>query len=232
MDTIKYLIGFFFKLAFAALFVALIWWLVSLLFPALSLSQVKAVFSTEEKRDILPSPRAYSGLIKSVTAPTPTTNLYVHGKPFDGYESYGGTYTYSTSTGSFVEYSSRSSSATTLQPTAAPSRSMYIRNLSIYENGHVYTGLSFVGEARNEMFRNGAFTIFTIDSRGAVIGLSRASSTGAWSVPGWSRFTTRIDYVLPPGGAPCSMIFEQGRVSQYSGNTAQPVRVGVPVKCN
>lgn len=230
MDTIKYLIGFFFKLAFAALFVALIWWLVSLLFPALSLSQVKAVFSTEEKRDILPSPRAYSGLIKSVTAPTPTTNLYVHGKPFDGYESYGGTYTYSTSTASFVSYNSRSSSSN--QTTVAPSRSMYIRNLSIYENGHVYTGLSFVGEARNEMFSNGGFHVIVVDQRGVLVGTSRAVKQDNWSVPGWSRFTTRIDYVLPPGGAPCSMIFEQGRVSQYSGNTAQPVRVGIPVKCN
>jgi hypothetical protein len=109
---------------------------------------------------------------------------------------------------------------------------MYIRNLSIYENGHVYAGLSFVGEARNEMFRNGAFTIITIDRRGVVIGVSRASSTGAWSVPGWSRFSTRIDYVLPPGGVPCSMIFEQGRESQYSGNNTQPVRVGIPIKCN
>ncbi len=232
MDTIKYLIGFFFKLAFAAMFIALVWWLVSLLFPALSFSQVKSLVSGEQKRDLLPSPKAYSGLIKSVTAPTPTTNLYVHGKAFDGYESYGGTYTYSTSSASFVSYSSRSASATTSQPTAAPTRSMYIRNLSIYENGHVYTGLSFVGEARNEMFRNGAFTILTVDSRGAVIGVSRASSTGAWSVPGWSRFSTRIDYVLPPGGIPCSMIFEQGRESQYSGITTQPVRVGIPIKCN
>ncbi len=231
MDTIKYLIGFFFKLAFAALFVALIWWLVSLLFPALSLSQVKAVFSTEEKRDILPSPRAYSGLIKSVTAPTPTTNLYVHGKPFDGYESYGGTYTYSTSTASFVSYNSRSSSSN--QPTVAPSRSMYIRNLSIYENGHVYTGLSFVGEARNEMFSNGGFHVIVVDQRGVLVGTSRAVKQDNWSVPGWSRFSVKVQHVLPPGGAPCSMIFEQDMDQfKYSGVTAQPVRVGIPIKCN
>lgn len=223
MDTIKYLIGFFFKLAFAALFVALIWWLVSLLFPALSFSQLKTVFSGEEKRDILPSPRAYSGLFKVTNTPTATSNLYVHGQAFQGYSQ--------SPTSEFVSYSSRSSSTT--QPTAAPNRSMYIRNLSIYENGHVYTGLSFVGEARNEMFSNGGFRIIVVDQRGAIIGTSRAVKQDNWSVPGWSRFSVKVQHVLPPGGAPCSMIFEQDiEQFKYSGVNAQAVRVGIPIKCN
>jgi hypothetical protein len=223
MDTIKYLIGFFFKLAFAALFVALIWWLVSLLFPALSFSQLKAVFSGEEKRDILPSPRAYSGLFKVTNIPTATSNLYVHGQAFQGYSQ--------SPTGEFLTYGSKSTGAA--QPTTAPTRSMYIRNLSIYENGHVYTGLSFVGEARNEMFSNGGFRIVIIDQRGGLIGTSRAIKQENWSVPGWSRFSVKVQHVLPPGGVPCSMIFEQDiEQFKYSGTTAQPVRVGIPIKCN
>ena len=60
MDTIKSLISFFFKIAFAALLVAIVWWLVSLLFPALSFSQLKILVLGSESRDLLPSPREYS----------------------------------------------------------------------------------------------------------------------------------------------------------------------------
>jgi hypothetical protein len=239
MDSIKFLITFFFKVAIGALFIAIVWWLVALLFPAISISQLRQLTTTEGevKKDFLPSPRAYSGLFKPVVAPSATSNVYVHGKEFNGFNL---SEEEMSNSSSFLSYTdgSKPVSATHPAPTAAPSRSTYIRNLSIYENGPAYYGLSFFGEARNEMFRNGAFPVLVIDQRGVVIGVSRASSTGAWSVPGWSRFTVSINHTIPPGGRPCSIVFEQGRIqnqNSWSGQSqeaSQPVRVGIPVRCN
>jgi hypothetical protein len=106
---------------------------------------------------------------------------------------------------------------------------MYIRNLSIYEGGNISRDLTFIGEARNEMYKNGTFNILVVNKEGAVLGVSPVRATGAWSIPGWSRFEVTIKHTLPPGGVQCVVIFEQARTQA---DTQQPVRVGVPVRCN
>jgi hypothetical protein len=108
-------------------------------------------------------------------------------------------------------------------------RSLNIRNLSIYEGGAVYTGLSFIGEARSSMFRDGKFPIVVIDQSGKVIGISAAIAQSTWSVPGWVRFETRITYPLP-NKVPCTMIFEEN-LTQAERSRA-PLRVPLPIRCN
>lgn len=241
MDIIKGLIGFFFKIAFAALLISIVWWLVSLLFPALSFSQVKNLVIGDEKRDLLPSPRKYSGLIKSTSAPTATSNTYVHGAAFDGYgnslvSNDGFNFNpaqftvYTDATGkTYISSSPQPGTTGSVQQEApAPSRSMYIRNLSIYEGVGLYTGAYFIGEAKNEMFYNGSFPVLIVDTNGRVVAASPATVTDTWSVPGWTRFGVRITGQLP-SNAQCALVFEQGRPQ---GSPMQPVRVGMPVRCN
>jgi hypothetical protein len=234
MDVIKYLIGFFFKLAFGAIFVALVWWLVALLFPALSFSQVKQLIGGEGKQDLLPSPRKYSNMIKPAPTPYASATPVMYGKEFNGYGVIDNSSPYAGA--SFVSYSYSNGSngganqAQAQQPQAEqPNRSLYIRNLSIYEGGNISRGLTFIGEARNEMYKNGTFNVLVINKDGMVLGTSQVRATGAWSIPGWSRFEVTIAHPLPPNGAQCAVIFEQARIQ---GDTQQPVRVGIPVKCN
>jgi hypothetical protein len=108
------------------------------------------------------------------------------------------------------------------------SKELYIRNLSIYEGGHVYTGLSFVGEARSSMFIQGRFPIIIADAKGRAVAIATAHATTDWAVPGWVRFQTKITSVLP-NKASCTMVFEQATAQ---GAQKQPTRVAIPVLCN
>lgn len=271
MDSLRSLILFFIKLAFTIFFIAFVWWLVSLIFPALSIKQMKQLMSpvgsNGKQADFLPSPRAYKGLVQAPT-PTATSNLYVSDNEFKGYGnqnqvSYGGSqnvyggvnyqqssnvirYSYSDGKGGVINSNVAGTQANPSAPyeqaqsdtpkiIEGDNRRLYIRNLSIYEGGHVYTGLSFVGEARNEMFLRGVFPIVITDRNGQVLGVSRASSTGAWSVAGWSRFEAKILNTLP-NNVPCLMFFEQMKEKlpyRYSNEpVSQPLRIVVPIQCN
>jgi hypothetical protein len=105
-----------------------------------------------------------------------------------------------------------------------------VRNLSIYEGGHVYTGLSFVGEARASLFREGKFPIVIIDQSGRVVGMSYAVATTNWAIPGWVRFETKINYVLP-NKVPCLMIFEE-MLTEKERVARKPARLPMSVMCN
>ena len=203
--------------------------------------------------DFLPSPRTYSAAFKRAPTPTATTNLYVAPAPFDGYNLSGGNpkdsrYTYSTynyitydATGKPVAKNNSheedsgtgkvSSPSTSSQGSANSlvNNSLYVRNLSIYKGGHMYTGLSFVGEARASLFRDGKFPIVIVDQNGRVVGISAAVAETVWAVPGWVRFSTKINYILP-NNVPCTMLFEEALTQTEK--TRQPLRINLPVVCN
>lgn len=109
-------------------------------------------------------------------------------------------------------------------------RRLTIRNLSIYQGGHIYTGLAFVGEARSMMFRDGKFSIIVVDRAGRLVGISTAVAQTKWTVPGWVRFETKINYSLP-SNAPCTMIFEEALTSSEQKLRA-PNHVSFGVRCN
>jgi hypothetical protein len=144
-------------------------------------------------------------------------------------------YTYEGTNGIPVVVSSSPSASTPSQASSSAlvvtplQRTLYIRNLSIYERGHVYTGLSFIGEARSTLFRDGKFPIVVVDGNGRVVGVSAAVATTQWSVPGWVRFAAKIDYALP-NNILCTMVFEEALASTE--RSRQPLRVPVPVMCN
>ncbi len=101
-------------------------------------------------------------------------------------------------------------------------RSLYIRNISLYEGGTIAHGLTFIGEARDTMFKNGVFTILVVDAQGKVITNFNGVNTGAWSTAGWSRFKATVPSRLPPG-IPCALIFLSANQSS--------VKVGMRVQC-
>jgi hypothetical protein len=249
MESIRFLIQFFLKIAVAFFFAAIIWWLVALMFPALSFSSVAAIFHDKNgvAKDWLPAPRNYAGLLKSRTVGTNST-LHVASEPFNGYQSYSGGYAYSQSVypsydadgKEIIEKHSEQivanipqNQAKTQQPKVVSNpqvdKSLYIRNLSIYESGSIYTGLTFVGEARSEFFNEGKFPVVVVNSQGVIVGVSAALATTKWSTPGWVRFETKIIYTLPKN-IPCTMIFEEA-LTQSELNR-QPVRVPMNIKCN
>jgi hypothetical protein len=257
MDTLKYLIPYFLKISFTFFFAAFVWWAVSLFFPALSFSSIiptlKDANASSTRKDILPSPRLYASLFGNRASSTGTNgNLYVssgpyvHGEPFNGYAlDENNQYTYSTYDYTTYTYSSDGSVATSTsggsstkkddtskRATSTPEmqRNLYVRNLSIYEGGHVYTGLSFVGEARASLFREGKFPIVIIDQSGRVVGMSYAVATTNWAIPGWVRFETKINYVLP-NKVPCLMIFEE-MLTEKERVARKPARLPMSVMCN
>jgi hypothetical protein len=257
METIRYLLLVFIKAAAAFFLAAAVWWLVTLLYPSLSLrSLITHSVGTSGKSaatDWLPSPKQYKNIFGKT--PAPESQVYVPAAPFSGYTINNPTtatangYTYSSA--NYITYTASGSAVVTADGTPVkeavsavdqnPSvgnaldsvfsvRSLYIRNLSIYESGHVYTGLSFIGEARANMFRDGKFPIIIFDRSGRAVGVSAAVATTDWSVPGWVRFETRIPYTLP-NTMPCTMVFEEALTAQERVGH-NPIRVSMEVKCN
>jgi hypothetical protein len=250
MDSLKYLISFFIKIAFAFFVFAFIWWLVSLVVPDLNFrtlipTKSGTSTSTSASEGWLPSPRAYSGLLqRKAVEPGVTTNLYVAPPPFNGYDlgvtgnnpaAYG-YIAYATSPTTISSSSASSGNGRSGQlPTASSNalvnnRVLSVRNLSIYEGGHVYTGLAFIGEAKSTMFKDGKFPIVVVDQAGKVVGISAALAMTTWTVPGWVRFETKIIYPLPRD-VPCTMVFEEA-LTQGERATRQPLRVPLPIRCN
>ncbi len=274
MDSIRYLISFFIKVAFAFFVAAIVWWLVSLFSPSLSLHSLLANRTGTSTEGWLPSPRKYSGLLgQRAPVQNENTNVYKPGVAFNGYGVNDDQYTYSTynyvtytASGTVTTKGEGSVSTTNQQngvssnntsntvsvasnpnqgvvgksqtspiPTQAPTallnnRSLTVRNLSIYEGGHLYTGLSFIGEAKENMFRDGKFPIVVVDAKGKVIGISAAIATTNWTIPGWVRFETKITYALPVN-MPCTIVFEEA-LTQGERATRQPLRVPLQARCN
>lgn len=249
MESIRFLIQFFFKVAIAFFFGAVVWWLVALMFPALSFKSLTATFRNTDgtPRDWLPSPKNYSGLVKANTTGTHGT-LYVAGNPYNGYGTTTGDYKYSQTTYPSYDANGKEIIETQSQPTTVikagtptqtsqpqvisnsqVDKSLYIRNLSIYESGSIYTGLTFVGEARSEFFNEGKFPIVVVNAQGNIVGVSAALATTKWTIPGWVRFETKIIYTLPKN-VPCTMFFEEALTQ--SELSRKPVRVPMNIKCN
>lgn len=262
MQAIRYLLKFFIKIAFSFLVAAFIWWLVSLIYPSLTLRNLLKS-NNATSTPLLPSPRTYQSLFgNKKTVQNEYTNVYVPAPPFNGYNLSNSEYTYSTY--SYVTYTSTGTAYTggaasddytklgyrggvvtvgdstknnntqalpSQSPTALlNNRTLNVRNLSIYEGGHVYTGLSFIGEAKASMFKEGKFPIIIVDQNGKMIGVSAAVATTNWAVPGWVRFQTKIIYTLP-NNVPCTMVFEEA-LDEKERITRQPLRVPLQVRCN
>lgn len=247
MDIIRHLLLLLFKLAIALFASAVIWWLFVTLFPE---ARLRALFSKNGTSTVsgswLPAPGSYKGVFGNASG-TITSNEY---KPGVAYNGWGNAYnnnnggaqvdyvTYTTEGTQIIKGGQNSvfDSSQTLTKSQNVSssgfadRSLYIRNLSIYEGGHVYTGLSFTGEARNTLFQNGKFPVVIVDGAGRVVTVSYAEATSNWSVPGWTRFQVKINGVLP-NNIQCAMIFEEAK-QQYTYNNSLPTRVAIPVMCN
>lgn len=234
MDTIRYLLGFIIKLALGLLLFAFVIWLIGFLYPQFKLSNL---FSGNVlTSDWLPAPRNYGSLLGGRTTNGMNGNVYVPGTPYDGYknaryESQEGVdfvvYTESgtkiiKARGSVGGTNDTNNQAVANNASTYSDRSLYIRNLSVYEGGNISYGLTFAGEARGTMFKNGIFPIQVIDNRGNVLATTQAINTGTWAIPGWARFQATIPNKLP-SGSQCALVF-------FSAN--QPVKVGMAVKCN
>jgi hypothetical protein len=230
MQTIEYLLSVIIKIAFGLLLVVCVFWLIGLLYPQFKPSSIfsRKVFSL----DWLPAPKNYGSLLGTKTNDGTNGKVYVPGPAFDGYantSSYGG-YTngadvdwiYYTASGTQVVHGSAGNQVFTGDTTAYAEKSLYIRNLSIYEGGNVAYGTTFVGEARDTMFRNGTFPITVIDRQGRVITSFYAVNTGMWATAGWARFQATISTILPRG-TDCALVF-------HSAN--QNLKVGMAVRCN
>lgn len=251
MESLRHFISFFLKAAVAIVLVVGVWMLVKVAIPPNI--TIVGITSTSTKKIAgegwLPSPRTYSGFLHN-KPPIAHSNVYVPGPAFNGTANVAnntdtsGPYTFSafTYSGSGQAISTNgSSSHVNVQSgatevgdaahnnSAAVNRNLIVRNLSIYEGGRIYTGLSFIGEIRNTFFRDGKFPIVVVDQTGRVIGVSTAAAQTDWSVPGWTRFQTKITYPLP-NNVSCIIIFQEAL--SVGENTRQPNRVSIPVQCN
>jgi hypothetical protein len=211
MDTIRFLLGKVFQIVFILFIMAGILWFVGTFYPEFRLSNLISVntFST----DWLPAPKNYKGLLGSPQSGGTYGTEYIAGPAYNGY---------SNAPASGNQNTNVNNQVFTGNTSAYAEKSLYIRNLSVYEGGKVSYGLTFVGEARDTMFRNGIFPISIIDRTGKVWGTTQAINTGAWATPGWARFQATIPNQLPPN-IDCALIF-------FSAN--QNVKVGLAVRCN
>lgn len=220
MDTIRYLLGAVIKLALGLLLVALVIWLVGILYPDFKVSKV---FSGNAfKKDWLPAPKNYGGLLGNKNNSGENGTVYEPGPAYNGYPNTSAEgsanvdWVYYTATGTQVVRASGNTETTNVE------RSSYIRNLSVYQGATIAYGNTIVGEARDTMFKNGLFPIVVLDAQGRVIAAMDAINTGAWSTPGWVRFQTTVPVQLPRN-TQCSLVFNSAN---------QPVRVGMQVRCN
>lgn len=234
MDAIRYLLGFVIKLALGFFLFAFVIWLIGFLYPQFKFSNL--ISGVSFQRDWLPAPKNYGSLLGGRTTDGVNGKVYVPNAPYNG--NTGDAYYQSQDGVDFIIYTDSGTkvvkatgSATTVNTNNQPipgntgayaDRSLYLRNLSIYEGGKISYGSTFIGEARGTMFKNGVFTILVIDKSGKILASTQAINTGAWATPGWARFQATIPTRLPTG-IPCALIF-------LSAN--QPVKVGMAVKCN
>ena len=188
-------------------------WLVGIFYPDFKPSNVfnARIFSG----DWLPAPKNYSTLLTPKNSDGTYGTVYEPAPEYNGYNTANGGYYGSTANTSNTQVWNGNTSA-------FAEKSLYLRNLSIYEGGNIAYNTTIVGEARDIMFKNGAFPIFVLDSRGKIVSSTQAVNTGTWAATGWVRFQARIPSRLP-AGTNCMLLF-------ISDN--QPVKVGMSVKCN
>ena len=105
---------------------------------------------------------------------------------------------------------------------------IYVRNLSIYRGGSIYTRITFTGEAQNSFFKNNTFPIYITDMSGNVIAQEQATGLSGWAFPGWTRFTVTVQSVLPVR-LPCQMVFRGQAGSSAATARAQEI---FPITCN
>ena len=234
MNIIKSLLSFFIKIIIGIFFFAIVWWLVTAFYPSLS---VKKIFGGNGK-SILPSPKDYTGLLGDSKVPDENSNVYVPNAPYDAFSNVNGNgsakvnyVTYTTSGEQIINGKNEtisSADSLVLNPNSLYSdKALYIRNLSIYEGGHIYTGISFIGEAKNTMFKDGIFPVLIYDNTGKLVSVTNAQATSVWSTPGWVRFQVKITGSIP-NKIPCTMIFQSGDVQ----SAKVPTRVAIPMQCN
>lgn len=107
-------------------------------------------------------------------------------------------------------------------------KSLYMRNLSMYEGGHIYTGFTVTGEARSLMFIDGKFPVIVADKDGKLVTVVPAVALSDPNASSWVKFRAKVTSVLPVGSR-CTVVFEQAR---QKGSTLVPARAAVPVICN
>lgn len=245
MPSIQYLLNYLIRLTVFLVIFLIFWWILAVFFPAVSFRNLFSVTGTSTTESLLPSPMGFKGIFGKSQTPGATDNVYKPGEAFNGYgnafnNNQGGAQvdfiTY-TSTGTQVIHNgipydaSNQSSGSSQTTNGYAKKELYIRNLSMYEKGHVYTGLAFIGEARNTMFVDGKFPILVADPAGRVVSLSYAVATTDWTVAGWTKFQVRIEGSMP-SNIPCTMVFQQNLTPyQYSLNY-RPINVAIPVICN
>lgn len=251
MDTIKFILNFLFKFTIVLIIMTFLLWFVSVFFPAFNLKNIffppktSSSTSTSElkpSQEWLPSPTSLLNILGNKASVT--SNVYVPSEPYSPGQEFSGygvlndpKVKYSSAV--FVTYTTPTTTQTNTQESniatqtknnntslSYANRATYVRNLSIYEGGHLYTGLSFYGEARSSMFKDKAFPIIILDNQGKIASIVKAEAMDTWSVPGWVRFNAKIVNVLP-NKTQCTMIFQ----SAYS-TKENPAYVAMPALCN
>ncbi len=212
MDTIRFLLGKIIQLTLILFIMTGILWLVGTFYPEFSPSNIfnGKAFST----DWLPAPKNYKGLLGTPKSGGTYGTEYIAAPAYNGYSN--------GSQGSYDGSQNVNNQVFTGNTTAYAEKSLYIRNLSVYEGGRISYGTTFVGEARDMMFKGGTFTILIIDRNGKIWGTMQAVNTGIWATPGWARFQATVPNSLPPN-TDCALVF-------FSAN--QNIKVGLAVHCN
>jgi hypothetical protein len=234
MDMIETLLKFVAKMCFGIALAVLAWWLVALLFPALSFNSLIAL-SSKNNGDWLPAPRNITNLLGSGKVPPATDNVYVPGPAYNGVaNSPKGSadvnfISYDTDGRQTIQTNNPTTTVAVEQygsniPTVQKSR--YLRNLSIYDGQSIHTGSTFFGEAKDTFFSNGRFPVIILNPNGQVVAINYAEATTNWAIPGWVRFQVKINSVLPRA-VPCTMIFQSANHI-----ASQQVKVAMPIVCN
>ncbi len=225
MDFIKELLKIIFKLAFSLVVLAIVWFLLVSFFPKL---EAKSFFKNVFNGEWLPEPGSFGGLLQ-LPKQTENTNVHVHSEPFKGYGETISSVYYSSST----EYLAYNNGRRYVNPVSTPpnnqsiKNSPHIRNISIYENGSIYNGISFTGEANVNMFKNGQFPILVVEnSTQKVIGAYPAYQVSQKDSTGFARFQVKINSNLP-NKTSCLLVFQSGDFE----SSRLSVRVMFPVVC-
>ena len=148
MDSIKFLLGFLFRLAIIFLVGALIWWLVTMLYPNVTVRSLLGKTGTStEATDWLPAPGSWSNLFGKSKGQTGNTVFKI------AYEDYSNgnnnTDQNGTQDGGYVTYTmdgtqvvggggvNTNSNSVANTQNGYSNLASYIRNLSIYTGGHI-----------------------------------------------------------------------------------------------
>jgi hypothetical protein len=101
--------------------------------------------------------------------------------------------------------------------------SAYLRSITIPPGAYVYRGLTFHGQAREQMFVNGKFSLFVIDARGNVIGTGEAVTHENSQAVGWHPFSAHILTLGVSSTKACGLVFQQ--------DVARGLHATLPVVC-